>query len=220
MNNVTHFAAALSDMPVIAILRGVTPAAVVSIGDALCRAGIRIIEVPLNSPEPLVSLRLLADHLGDTCVIGAGTVLAASEVEDVAAAGGRLIVSPNTDANVIDAALQKGGVVVPGVATPTEALYAYSLGARYLKLFPASSYGTSHVGALSAVLPGDASLIAVGGVGPGNINEWLHAGVSGVGIGSEIYQAGDDVNKVRGNVAAVVASISAGNQITTKGDMK
>lgn len=207
-------------MPVIAILRGVQPAEVCEIGDALFRAGIRIIEVPLNSPDPLTSVSNLAGHLGDECVVGAGTVLSTEDVDDVAAAGGQLIISPNTDDNVIERTLSKGCVAVPGVATASEAFHALGQGALYLKLFPAGTYGPSHARALQAVLPGDANLLAVGGVGPGNMNEWLRAGVSGVGIGSEIYRPGDDTNRVRRNVAAVVTSISAGNHITTKEDMR
>lgn len=219
-SNTTKFAIALSVTPVVAILRGVRPVEVCEIGDALFGAGIRIIEVPLNSPEPLTSIRNLAGHLGDECVIGAGTVLSAKDVDEVADAGGRLIVSPNTDDGVIERTMSRGCVAVPGIATASEAFRALVRGARYLKLFPASTYGPSHARALRAVLPREANLLAVGGVGQVNMNEWLHAGVSGVGIGAEMYQPGDDIHKVRGNVAAVVASISAGNRITTKGDMK
>lgn len=196
-------------MPVVAILRGVRPAEVVEVGDALFEAGVRIIEIPMNSPEPLASIGALAEHLGESCVIGAGTVLSRAEVDTVVDAGGQLIVSPNTESAVIERALQNACVPVPGVATPTEALRAYEQGARYLKLFPASTYGTAHAQALRAVLPEDARLLAVGGVGAKNATEWMRAGVSGVGIGSEIYRPGDTAAMVYGKAAAVAEAVIA-----------
>ena len=198
-------------MPVIAILRGVEPGEVVEVGDALFEAGIRIIEVPMNSPEPLASVRALAEHLGDSCVIGAGTVLSTTEVDQVVDAGGQLIVSPNTEVAVIERALQKACIPVPGVATATEAFLAYAHGARHLKLFPAGTYGTAHAVALRAVLPDDARLVAVGGVGAKNATEWMRAGVSAVGIGSEIYRPGDTAAVVFSRAAAVAQAIAAGN---------
>lgn len=210
MSGSLELAAALSTAPVIAILRGIRPGEAAAIGDALFAAGIRIIEVPLNSPEPLSSIQVLAERIGDQSIIGAGTVLTAAEVDAVAEAGGRLIVSPNTDGEVIGRALQKGCIAIPGVATATEAFNAYAHGARCLKLFPAASYGASHAGALQAVLPDDASLIAVGGVGPHNANQWMQQGVVGVGVGSELYRPGDDVTTVSRKAAAVAESVAAG----------
>ena len=134
-----------AQMPVVAILRGVRPEQVVAIGEALYKAGIGIIEVPLNSPEPMESIKSLADALGDRCVIGAGTVLTEADAEGVAAAGGQIAVSPNTDPAVITRSLALGMVPMPGWATVTEALVAYQAGARYLKLFPAATYGPEHV---------------------------------------------------------------------------
>ena len=198
-------------MPVIAILRGVEPGEVVEVGDALFEAGIRIIEVPMNSPEPLASVRALAEHLGDRCVIGAGAVLSTTEVDQVVDAGGQLIVSPNTEVAVIEGALQKACVPVPGVATATEALHAYAHGARFLKLFPAGTYGTAHVVALRAVLPENARLLAVGGVAATNASEWMRAGVGGVGIGTEIYRPGDTAAMVHSKATAVAEAIAAGN---------
>ena len=194
-------------MPIVAILRGVRPVEVAEVGEALFDAGIRVIEVPLNSPDPVASIRVLAERLGDDCVIGAGTVLSTQEVDDVAAAGGRLIVSPNTDGAVIGRALERGCVPVPGIATATEAFHAYAQGARYLKLFPASTYGLTHVRALRAVLPEDTGLLAVGGVGSDNVNDWMRAGVIGVGIGSEIYRPGDSAATVQRSAVAVVEAI-------------
>lgn len=210
MSSSQTLAVALSATPVIAILRGIQPGEAAAVGDVLFAAGIRIIEVPLNSPNPLSSIQVLAERLGDQCIIGAGTVLTAAEVDAVAGAGGRLIVSPNTDGEVIGRALQKGCIAIPGVATATEAFRAYTHGARYLKLFPAASYGASHAGALRAVLPDDASLIAVGGVGPHNAAQWMQQGVVGVGVGSELYRPGDDVTTVSRKATTVAEAFAAG----------
>jgi len=202
------FESALAGMPVVAILRGVRPAKAVSIGEALYRAGIRIMEVPLNSPEPLLSIRSLSSQFGESCVIGAGTVLDAGEVDRVADAGGRLIASPNTDASVIERTLAAGLVSLPGIATATDAFSAYRSGARRLKLFPASTYGILHLKALLAVLPPDASVIAVGGVGAREAAEWLSAGARGVGMGSELYRAGDSPAAVFAKARAVVELVN------------
>lgn len=196
-------------MPLVVILRGITAAEAAPVGDALHQAGIRIIEVPLNSPDPLKSIRILAERLGEQCVIGAGTVLVKKDVDNVARAGGRLIVSPNSNNDVITRALELDCVPVPGVATPTEALHAYAQGARCLKLFPASTFGPTYVRALRAVLPRDANLLAVGGIGPGNAAEWMQAGVVGVGVGSEIYTPGDDATTVCSKAAAVAEAVAA-----------
>lgn len=201
--------AALSKMPVIAIVRGIRPDEAADVGDALCAVGVRIIEVPLNSPDPLTSIRILAERLGERCIIGAGTVLSAVDVDDVVEAGGRLIISPNTDGQVIRRALQRGCITIPGVATGTEVFRAYAHGARCLKLFPATTYGPSHVGALRAVLPEDANLIAVGGVGPQNAAAWLRAGAVGVGVGSDIFRAGDGIETTQSKATAVAKSVAA-----------
>ena len=194
-----------AQMPVVAILRGVRPEQVVAIGEALYKAGIGIIEVPLNSPEPMESIKSLADALGDRCVIGAGTVLTEADAEGVAAAGGQIAVSPNTDPAVITRSLALGMVPMPGWATVTEALIAYQAGARYLKLFPAATYGPEHVNGASAVLPTDCKVLAVGGVGANSAAAWLSAGVDGFGIGSELYKPGDSAEQVYQRAVAVVA---------------
>lgn len=196
-------------MPVVAILRGVKPDEVVAIGESLYKAGIGIIEVPLNSPEPLKSIKNLADALGARCVIGAGTVLTEVDAEGVAAAGGQIAVSPNTDPAVIARSLALGMVPMPGWATVTEALIAYQAGARYLKLFPAATYGPEHIKGASAVLPADCKVLAVGGVGAGSAAAWLRAGVDGFGIGSEIYKPGDSAEQVHQRALAVVAALKA-----------
>jgi 2-dehydro-3-deoxyphosphogalactonate aldolase len=201
------FETALVEMPLVAILRGLRPDEATSIGDALWQAGIRIIEVPLNSPAALESIRRLAHHLGETCLIGAGTVLTVEDVDRVVAAGGRLIVSPNTDGSVIQRTIAAGAISLPGVATATEAYAAYASGARYLKLFPASTYGIAHVRALRAVLPPDARLLGVGGIAPRDVPEWMAAGACGVGMGSEIYRPGVSAATVLDKARAAVSAL-------------
>ena len=199
-------------MPVVAILRGVKSDEVVAIGESLYKAGIGIIEVPLNSPEPLKSIKNLADALGARCVIGAGTVLTEVDAEGVAAAGGQIAVSPNTDPAVIARSLALGMVPIPGWATVTEALIAYQAGARYLKLFPAATYGPEHIKGATAVLPTDCNLLAVGGVGADSATAWLRAGVDGFGIGSELYKPGDSAEQVYQRALAVVAALNAARE--------
>ncbi|MBN6037613.1 2-dehydro-3-deoxy-6-phosphogalactonate aldolase [Amycolatopsis sp. 195334CR] len=180
----------------IAILRGVTPGEVVGIGHALADAGITAIEVPLNSPDPFTSVRLLADALGDRCAIGAGTVLTTEDVGRAHEAGARLIVAPNCDAAVITAAVELGMTPYPGVATPTEAFTAIAAGARHLKLFPADAVGISGAGAWRAVLPKDVGLLPVGGVDATNLAAWAAAGAAGAGLGSCLYRPGDTADAV------------------------
>ncbi|MFV3129049.1 2-dehydro-3-deoxy-6-phosphogalactonate aldolase [Niveispirillum sp. KHB5.9] len=176
--------------PLVAILRGITPAEVAGIGDELVATGWRLIEVPLNSPDPLASIGILARRHGDKCLIGAGTVLTPQAVDDVAKAGGRLIVTPNIDPSVIGRALERNMVVMPGFATATEAFRAIAAGARHLKLFPAGSCGPGHLQALKAVMPADVKLYAVGGVGAAEMAAWRAAGTDGFGIGGELYRPG------------------------------
>ena len=194
-------------MPTVAILRGVKPDEVVDIGEALYKAGMGVIEVPLNSPEPLVSISKLSEALGDRCVIGAGTVLTTEQVDEVADAGGIIAVTPNTNTDVIKRSIERGMVPMPGWATPTEAFQAYFAGARYLKLFPAASYGVGHVKAVKAVLPSDAKLLAVGGAGADNINAWLEAGVNGFGMASNLYKPGFSAGEVFQRASEIVAAI-------------
>lgn len=183
-------------MPLVAILRGVRPEEAVAIGEALYTAGICIIEVPLNSPEPLASIKNLSLALGDRCVIGAGTVLTVDDVLGVAAAGGEIAVSPNTDVAVIECSLAMGITPMPGWGTVSEALVGYRAGARYLKLFPAITYGPQHVASARAVLPPDCKIVAVGGIDANSVDDWLGAGVDGLGIGSDIYPMDGDVERV------------------------
>jgi len=180
--------ALLAEMPLVAILRGVTPARIEWIAEALFEAGFRAIEVPLNSPEPLKSIALLAKQLGDRCLTGAGTVLAPEDVDRVADAGGKLLVTPNTNPAVIARGVEKGLTVMPGFYTPSEGFAAVAAGARYLKLFPASSGGIGHLQAMLAVLPKTVPVYAVGGVGAGNMSEWRKAGAAGFGLGSDLFK--------------------------------
>ncbi len=197
-----------AQMPVIAILRGVRPEEVLAIGESVYRAGIGIIEVPLNSPDPLTSIKILAQAMGDRCVIGAGTVLTEADVDRVAEAGGEIVVSPNTNLTVIERSLEVMLVPMPGWATATEAFSAYQAGARYLKLFPAATYGSNHIGGVRAVLPNNCKLLAVGGVGAAVAREWLQAGIDGFGIGSEIYKPGYSAEKVYQSAREVVNAVN------------
>jgi len=178
----------LEDLPLIAILRGIRPQEVPAAADALTGAGFRIIEIPLNSPEPLESLRHLAGRTG--LLAGAGTVLSTAEVEAVAAAGGRLMVAPNADREVIAAAKRLGMVALPGVATPTEAFAALAAGADGLKMFPAEILPPKAVKAWRAVLPASIALLPVGGITPESMADYLAAGADGFGLGSALYKPG------------------------------
>lgn len=189
-----------------AILRGVTPGEIVSIGDALIGAGITIIEVPLNSPDPFASIERLAARHGAHALIGAGTVLTPQEVERVAQAGGRLVVSPNCNPEVIARTLQLGLQSMPGVFTATECFAAIDAGASSLKLFPAEIAGPKGLKALRAVLSPDVELHAVGGVSASNLGEWKAAGASGIGIGSAIYKPGDDAAGVASKAEGLVSA--------------
>lgn len=177
--------------PLIAILRGVEPEQVLPIAEEIIRTGIRQIEVPLNSPRALDSIGLLADRYADQAMIGAGTVLSSDMVEQVYAVGGRLIVAPNCDPLVIQSAKQQGMTVYPGVVTATESFAALQAGADGLKLFPAFQLGITGLQALKAVLPAGTPTYAVGGADHNNFSAWLAAGVTGFGIGSALYKAGD-----------------------------
>ena len=178
----------LQDLPLIAILRGIRPQEVPAAADALTSAGFRIIEIPLNSPEPLESLRHLAGRTG--LLVGAGTVLSPGEVEAVAAAGGRLMVAPNADREVIATAKRLGMVALPGVATPTEAFAALAAGADGLKMFPAEILPPKAVKAWRAVLPASIALLPVGGITPESMADYLAAGADGFGLGSALYKPG------------------------------
>jgi 2-dehydro-3-deoxyphosphogalactonate aldolase len=201
-------AEAFAAMPLVAILRGVRPDEVIGISEAIHAEGISIVEVPLNSPSPLDSIARLQALRGQI-VSGAGTVVTAADVDAVVAVGGQIIVAPNTDPAVIGRAIALGAVPMPGVATATEAFAALAAGARILKLFPAASYGPAHLKALGAVLPPEAVLLPVGGVGPAQMAEWWAAGARGFGLGSDLYRPGMSPAEVGQRAAAAVAAMRA-----------
>ena len=192
----------LNPLPLVAILRGIAPGEAVSIGRVLAEAGFRMLEVPLNSPQPMESIRRLSQSLGDSILVGAGTVMTPAQVAEVAAAGGRLIVMPHADTAVIRAAKVAGMVCVPGVATPTEAFAALAAGADGLKLFPADQVTPAGLKAWRAVLP-------VGGIAPGNMAAWVAAGAQGFGIGAALYAPGLDADEVASRARAFAQAWAA-----------
>ena len=192
----------------VAILRGVVPERVVGIGDVLYAAGFRMIEVPLNSPDPFASIAALAACNRPDWIVGAGTVLTVADVQRTQAAGGRLVVAPNCDPEVIRSAVQLGMQVMPGFATATEAFQAIQAGARDLKLFPASTYGPRHLQALRAVLPTSVRVFPVGGIGVGDIAAWLTAGAAGFGLGSELFRPEYELEEIAQRAADLVRAVS------------
>ncbi|MFG6079765.1 2-dehydro-3-deoxy-6-phosphogalactonate aldolase [Paracoccus litorisediminis] len=195
--------------PIIAILRGLTPADALAVGQALIDAGIDRIEVPLNSPDPLESIRLMATAFAGQATIGAGTVLTVEDVARVADAGGRMIVSPNANPEVIRESRRRGLESYPGVFTATECFTAIDAGATGLKLFPADQGGIGVLKALRAVLPRDMPVYAVGGVGPSNFADWFAAGAQGFGIGTSLYKPGDSAESVGQRAREMVAALPA-----------
>jgi 2-dehydro-3-deoxyphosphogalactonate aldolase len=207
MSAVDDFRSYLAECPLVAIIRGVTPADAEAIAGAICDAGMRIIEVPLNSPEPFESIRIIAEKFGNRVLVGAGTVLDPADVIRVAQAGGRLVVSPNTNTAVIGATVAAGLVSSPGYFTPSEAFEAIRAGAHAIKLFPAEAASPAVVKSQKAVLPREVPLIVVGGVTPESIPGWMAAAADGFGLGGGLYKPGQDsettLEKARAYVAAV-----------------
>ena len=203
------FDAAFRSCPIIAILRGLKPDEAEPVADALIAAGIGLIEVPMNSPQPLESLRRMAARFGDLALFGAGTVLEPDDVARVADSGGAMIVAPNMDARVIEASVRRGLVSLPGVMTPSEAFAALKSGAHALKLFPGEIVTPPVVKALRAVLPGATRVLVVGGVNSGNMRAFLDAGADGFGVGGALYRPGDLPDQVAAKARALVASLKA-----------
>lgn len=195
----------LGECPLIAIIRGVTPGEAEAIGDALYDAGIRIVEVPLNSPEPIESIRILSSKFGERMLVGGGTVFTPASVEDIRDAGGRLVVSPNTKPQVIAAAVAAGMVSCPGYFTPSEAFAALDAGATALKLFPAEAASPAVLKAQLAVIPKGVPMIVVGGIKPDNMQAWTDAGAAGFGLGSGLYKPGQSAAETLDKARAYVA---------------
>lgn len=198
--------AALNALPMVAILRGIRPEEAEAVGDTLHEAGFRMIEVPLNSPDPLASIERLANRLGADALIGAGTVLTVEQVAQVQSAGGRMIVSPNTDVAVIAETARRKMVSYPGFFTPSEAFAALAAGASGLKLFPAEAASPAVLKAQRAVLPADVPVLVVGGINPRNMAPWVAAGAAGFGLGSALYNPGMDISDIADNARALVAA--------------
>lgn len=197
----------LQRCPLVAILRGVRPDEVEAIGATLVEAGFAIIEVPLNSPEPMASIEVLAKRFGQSALIGAGTVTRDHQVHEVASAGGRLIVMPHSDPVVIRWSKAAGLIALPGFATPTEAFAALAAGADGLKLFPAEANPPAVLKAMKAVLPPAIPLLPVGGVAPGKMAAYWEVGARGFGLGSALYAPGMSAATVRDRAAAFIAEI-------------
>ncbi|UVC10004.1 2-dehydro-3-deoxy-6-phosphogalactonate aldolase [Rhizobium sp. TH2] len=192
--------------PLVAILRGLKPEETPAIIEALLEAGLRAIEIPLNSPEPFKSIEIAAKMAPADALIGAGTVLTSEDVDRLEQAGGRLFVSPNVDVPVLSHAVSKGMVTLPGVFTPTEALAAARAGATGLKFFPASALGVSGINAIRAVLPADLMIAAVGGVSDENFADYAKGGIKAFGLGSSIYKPGMSANEVSKRARATIAA--------------
>ncbi|MBW6527724.1 2-dehydro-3-deoxy-6-phosphogalactonate aldolase [Sphingomonas sp. RHCKR7] len=201
------FDAAFRQAPLVAILRGLTPAEAPAVGEALVAAGFTLLEVPLNSPDPFDSIRLLAERLAGRAMVGAGTVLTTDDVARVRDAGGTLIVSPNTDADVIRASAAAGLISMPGYFTASEGFAALAAGATALKLFPADGTIPAYLKAQRAVLPKAARMLAVGGITPHNMAEWRAAGADGFGLGSNLYRPGKSAEAVGKDARQYIAAL-------------
>jgi len=207
VTSLAAFDAAFAACPLVAILRGVRPDEVVAIGEELVAAGFTLIEVPMNSPDPLESVARLVAALGDRAMIGAGTVLTVDQVAAMRDAGGRMVISPNTNIDVIRASAAAGLVSLPGIATPSEALAALDAGATALKLFPAEAASPTILKAMRAILPSELRILPVGGIVPEGMAPWRQAGAAGFGLGSALYKPGMTAAEVGARARAFVAAL-------------
>ena len=215
MNNETEdvmhniFRHYLDEMPLIAILRGITPDQCESVVEALFAAGLRIVEVPLNSPEPLESIERIAARFGDSMLVGAGTVLTVEQVGQVGGHGGRLIVSPNTNTEVIEATVSAQMLSIPGAATPSEAFTALAAGANAIKVFPAEMISPQILASWRSVIPNTVALLPVGGIDGNNMTDYWQAGADGFGLGSALYKAGRSLGDVSANATKFAWTVNA-----------
>lgn len=207
MSHIAAFETAFARCPLVAILRGIRPDEAVPIGEVLVDAGFTLIEVPLNSPDPVASIAAMAAALKDRALVGAGTVLTPEDVATVAEAGGQMIISPNANRDIIAVTKARGLVSLPGVLTPTEAFAAIDAGATALKLFPAEGSAPVALKAMRAVLPRSLAVLPVGGITPEGMQPWLDAGANGFGLGSALYKPGLDAAQVGARAAAFVQAL-------------
>lgn len=211
MSPPNNWITAIQQLPLVAILRGITPQESVPVTEQLIDSGFSLIEIPLNSPHALQSIEQVQSRFGGDAIIGAGTVLSAAEVKDVTDAGGRLIVAPNFSSEVADACSQHQSIYCPGIATPTEAFNALAAGASALKLFPAEMISPQAVKAMRAVIPSETCLLPVGGISPDNMQSYLSAGANGFGIGSALYKAGKTPTAVRTDALRFISAYRGSN---------
>jgi 2-dehydro-3-deoxyphosphogalactonate aldolase len=218
MNGPADFEEAFARCPLVAILRGISPSEAAPVGDALVEAGFTLIEVPLNSPDPLESIAILAKRFGSHAVVGAGTVLDVAQVSAVQSAGGRLIVSPNMNTAVIEASIAAGLASLPGYATVTEAFAAIGAGAHALKLFPAEAMTPAALRAQLAVIPTSMPIVIVGGINVASFRPWVEAGASGFGLGSALYRTRIPVSEIAETASRLVAAWKAlGSEVRSMG---
>lgn len=206
------FDTAVAEMPLVAVLRGITPDEAIPVADALTTAGFTILEVTLNSPDPFNSIEQLVNHCADNVLVGAGTVLEAEQTDRLAAIGAKLVITPNTDVDVIKGAVRNNLIPVIGCMTPTEALLAMKTGARAIKVFPAARMGPAYLKDISAVLPTGTQIIPTGGVTTENLKDFYAAGAAGAGLGSNLYKSGrpaDEIHKIASELVAEWRRISA-----------
>ena len=208
MTLIEQWQEALHKLPLVAILRGITPEESIPVATVLCDAGFTLIEVPLNSPSPLKSIEQIRNTVSDGVLVGAGTVLTSTQVTEVTNAGGQLIIAPNFCEEVAKACRDRKALYCPGVATPTEAFNALRAGAAALKLFPAEIITPAAVKAIRAVLPTDIALLPVGGIDQSNMHSYIQAGANGFGIGSALYKPGDKEKQIAHNAQRFIATIN------------
>lgn len=211
-SNVQSLSHALDSAPLVAILRGLSSHEAIDVGTALAEAGIRILEVPLNSPDAFDSIEALRSTTDDDVVVGAGTVLSANEVSYLADVGGQIAVAPNTNVQVIDACAQHGIVPLPGFASATEAFLAINAGATFLKLFPADNFSPNYIKALKAVFPDGVNVLAVGGVESQTLGTYFEAGFEGVGVGSALYKPGTSIADIHASAVRLVGAYRTWSQ--------